>query len=334
MPVVLVVDEYHLDIHAEGDLISRYYLADVEVARDIAERFILFLGDDEMEFLADDALRFAYDGVAAMQEAWLAAQKRKRKHKKAADQSARRKDEEVQEAAVAASRPRALAEGPGRLQRTRPVNIRPPDAPPSELAKRIAAATRAEEAARQAMVKVEPLPEAKLPLEPKQAETLSDTTKTPDPEREPELDPVIPEVVEKEPSTEVEAASNGFHADVVDLDQVEKPPVELLSRPSQEESDLASEPPAPKGPAVIPTIAFTSQRLDQAPTTTEEEEGVRFAAAGHHPAETNVGLLSRLRRQPKVPDNHTHKFRESGSGVGLVRRVCTECSYVSIGSGD
>ena len=59
--VVLEIDEYHLEIRRDSELIGRYYLADVEVARDIAERFILFLGDDEVEFLADDALQFAGD---------------------------------------------------------------------------------------------------------------------------------------------------------------------------------------------------------------------------------------------------------------------------------
>jgi hypothetical protein len=72
----------------------------------------------------------------------------------------------------------------------------------------------------------------------------------------------------------------------------------------------------------------------EAPAPVEDPLEVRFAADGHHPAETSVGLLSRLRRQPKIPDNHIHRFRESGSGVGLVRRVCIECSYVSISSND
>ena len=55
-------------------------------------RFILFLGDDEVEFLADDALQFAYGGVTAMQDGWLAAQKKKRRHRRAAEAAARRKD--------------------------------------------------------------------------------------------------------------------------------------------------------------------------------------------------------------------------------------------------
>jgi hypothetical protein len=66
----------------------------------------------------------------------------------------------------------------------------------------------------------------------------------------------------------------------------------------------------------------------------EDPAEVRYAAEGHHPAETSMGLLSRFRRQQRVPESHIHKFQESKSGVGLVRRVCVECSYVSIGSDD
>jgi hypothetical protein len=66
----------------------------------------------------------------------------------------------------------------------------------------------------------------------------------------------------------------------------------------------------------------------------EDDDDVRFAPEGHHPAETSTGLLSKLRRQPRKRNDHVHKFQESKSSVGLVRRVCTECSYVSIGSDD
>jgi hypothetical protein len=79
-------------------------------------------------------------------------------------------------------------------------------------------------------------------------------------------------------------------------------------------------------------VAAPEPVVESAPV--EDPLEVRFAADGHHPSETSVGLLSRLRRQPKIPDSHIHRFRESGSGVGLVRRVCIECSYVSISSND
>jgi hypothetical protein len=71
-----------------------------------------------------------------------------------------------------------------------------------------------------------------------------------------------------------------------------------------------------------------------AKSTNGSDGDVRFAQAGHHPFETSTGLLAKLRRPPKRPVNHVHNFKESGSSVGLVRRVCIECSFVSIGSND
>ena len=56
--------------------------------------------------------------------------------------------------------------------------------------------------------------------------------------------------------------------------------------------------------------------------------------SGHHPAETNVGLLAKLRRPAKATEEHEHAYQESRSIGGLTRRVCVECSHVSIVSDD
>ncbi|HKX76291.1 MAG TPA: hypothetical protein VJR05_12975 [Acidimicrobiia bacterium] len=338
--MVLVVDEYHLDIRADGDLIGRYYLADVEVARDIAERFILFLGDDEMEFLADDALQFAYDGVAAMQEAWLAAQKKKRRHRRAAAESARRKEEEQ---LVPPPKPAPVKEP----EVTRPTRTRPAaerTGSQSELAKRIAAASRLEQAVRQQSPPPPPPPEEDLlELLPIESPPVPEPTVTPG-EGEadfngrrstpPHLDE---EVVQAKPRRPTRRKPEPV------FDEDEEPPTppkakkraaasapsppKRIARTVEEVVDREETPPPP--PPVAPPPPEPSP-AEEEPVTT----GERFAPAGHHPAETSVGLLSRLRRQPKVPTNHVHRFQESRSAVGLVRRVCVECSYVSIGSED
>ncbi len=135
--VSLEVDEYHLQIRRGTELMGRWYLADVEVVRDIAERFTLFLGDDEMEFLADDALVFAYDGVTRMQTGWVNAQKKKRRHRRAAAEAARRKDEAPDEEDI----------GPAQIEEERRQPTRAAaKAPSSELAKKLAAIAAAEDA--------------------------------------------------------------------------------------------------------------------------------------------------------------------------------------------
>lgn len=327
--MVLVIDEYHLEIRAEDDLIGRYYLADVEVARDIAERFILFLNDGEMEFLADDALKFAYDGVAEMQEAWLIAQKKRRRHRKAAVQSARRKDREpASEPEPVAAR---VAEDSSRPQRSRQGELRAPAAAPSELAKRLAAAAAAQTAPAPVL---ETAASARNPAAPTSKGNGQGNRKRSPAKvvaakaRVDESEVVAPPPLEELPSP---------------FDAVEEAPLPTGNktkakdgrRPRKSKPLEAAKLAAASAPTIeLPTPAPSAPIKEAKEVEVEDPLAVRFAADGHHPAETSVGLLSFLRRPTKVPDNHVHKFRESGSSVGLVRRVCLECSYVSIGSDD
>ena len=157
---MLEIDEYHLEFRRDSELIGRYYLADVEVARDIAERFILFLGEDEVEFLADDALQFAYGGVAAMQDAWLAAQKKKRRHRRAAEVAARRKDEEPRRELETVSRPLHVSDSDTlRNRRLRAGSKPPPTASPDRRAPGMKPALPAETYAEEVGGKAEGLPD-------------------------------------------------------------------------------------------------------------------------------------------------------------------------------
>ncbi|HEU4751373.1 MAG TPA: hypothetical protein VFT54_09960 [Acidimicrobiia bacterium] len=327
--MVLVIDEYHLEIRAEDDLIGRYYLADVEVARDIAERFILFLNDGEMEFLADDALKFAYDGVAAMQEAWLIAQKKRRRHRKAAVQSARRKDREpASEPEPVAAR---VAEDPLRPQRSREGELRAPAAAPSELAKRLAAAAAAQTAPAPVL---ETAASARNPAAPtSKGNGQGNRKRSPAKVVAAKARVDESEVVAPPPLEELPSPFDAVEEAPVPTDNKTKAKDGRRARKSKplEAAKLA----AVSAPTIeLPTPAPSAPIKEAKEVEVEDPLAVRFAADGHHPAETSVGLLSFLRRPTKVPDNHVHKFRESGSSVGLVRRVCLECSYVSIGSDD
>jgi hypothetical protein len=320
--VVLVIDEYHLDIRAEEELVSRYYLADVEVARDIAERFILFLNDGEMEFLADDALKFAYDGVAAMQEAWLAAQKKRRRHRKAAVQSARRKDREP--TPEPEPPPRRVVEDPARPQRSRQGDRQAPAAAPSELAKRLAAAAAPVAPPTRVL-------EAPVPASPPPAAASSRNGKGRN--RKAGSPALAPPPVQLEPEPAPPAPTElPSPFDAVDEVPAVVAPISAKEAKRAKKRKAVEEGPVQSPGARLKELPVAEPEPVEAPI--EDPLEVRFAADGHHPAETSVGLLSRLRRQPKIPDNHIHRFRESGSGVGLVRRVCIECSYVSISSND
>ncbi len=435
-----MVDDYHLEILRGTDMMGRWYLADVEVKREIAERFTLFLGDDEMEFLADDALVFAYEGVTRMQLGWVDAKKRKRRHRRAAADAARRKDEAPLEPEPVPGR----AHEPTRLQPEKQKKV-----PTSDLAKKLAAIALAEAAAsgeekrrftwaeaealelvpaagQPAKVEEPPAPVKKArkrptqpkppPVEPLVTEPpvieapvfqppvveppalQSPTTKAPAaaaPTYEiPVIEAVPPEAAVKEPPKRKRPAKPA-----VEELAIESSAIDELSEPDSPESswpepswiappparrvtvDLSveepvvtetpirveeppavasSEPPPPEGrldedsgDELTKRRQRRKSRRDSGETTeTGDQPGDEQAApqvtdidaargklkeakgSGHHPAETNVGLLAKLRRPPKADQEHVHTYQESRSSGGLTRRVCLECNHVSITSDD
>jgi hypothetical protein len=430
-----VVDDFHLEILRGSDLMGRWYLADVEVKREIAERFTLFLGDDEMEFLADDALVFAYEGVTRMQEGWVNAKKRKRRHRRAAADAARRKDEA----------PAELAPAPVKVEET----VRPQatkKVPASDLAKKLAAIASAEAAAndesdkrrltwaeaealelaqaakseppppdkkprKRAAPKDDPAPPGPLftepysppPRKPRRVEpaavespaVVPPAAEIPAPppkrkrppkpavERAP-VDPALVEPALVEPALVEPAAVEPAPVEPAPVEPAPvkeavieaevaypepswiapPPPARLVTvdlsveEPVVVETPLAEPPeaPAPSEIEVESSDELTKRRQrrksrrepasdDQVPdeeTEARQITNIEVArgkvkeprGAGHHPAETNVGLLAKLRRPPKADQEHVHTYEESRSAGGLTRRVCVECNHVSITSDD
>ena len=384
--VVLDIDEYHLEIRRDSELFGRYYLADVEVARDIAERFILFLGDDEVEFLADDALQFAYGGVTAMQDAWLEAQKKKRRHRKAAEAAARRKDGEeppveldvpmarathvsdsdtirsrrrqaggkpieapVPERTFASARPAPITEAAPKVEapvetssvarRERREAAAAKASPPAEVPK-VAPIKRRQPVVPVPVEEVEEIPQPKAPAKPAAAPNrrrggkdsvsiaarLGDSTPkaaAAELPNQPWLKPSRPRSWRRSPSTPLWQPA-----------ERRSPPTPSRRTPTiSAGSEFPNRFPEPR-PANVRRGQCHARRASEGEVNGDPDADPRFAQEGHHPSETSTGLLAKLRRQPKLPDDHIHRFKDAGSSVGLVRRVCIDCAYVSIGSDD
>ncbi|MGI8518919.1 MAG: hypothetical protein ACR2ME_11390 [Acidimicrobiia bacterium] len=376
--VSLEVDSYHLQIHRGSELMGRWYLADVEAVRDVAERFTLFLGEDEMQFLADDALVFAYEGLTQMQQAWVNAQKRKRRHRRAAEESARRKDEAPEEPL------------PTPEPSTRPVKP-----PTSELAKKLAAIAAAEDAAevaqnggfglpseesvggngralrrryealgiaareaQEVVIPVEPDPEVAVPVEPVAPVEPTAPIEVVAPVEvvepvavvEPEIAPPEPalasepvEVVEPVAVVEPEIASPEpalapvQPVAVVEPDVVVEPVAVVEAEIASPEPALAPvEPVAVVEPDVVvePPVPVKVAVSVVADSAVQAQKPLELRNYGHHPLESSTGLLGKLRRAPKIAESHEHVYQESRSVFGLMRRVCVECSYVSISTYD
>lgn len=404
-----MVDDYHLEIMRGSDLMGRWYLADVEVVRDIAERFRLFLGPDEMEFLADDALVFAYDGVTRMQQGWVNAKKKKRRHRRAAADAARRKD---------AGEPESV-EIPGRTAEEVETALPAPRLPTSDLAKKLAAIAAAEAAAtepsrsRRTWAEAEAEEDEALPRRPARSKSMVSPDQEVETSVEPESVParklrtrktaavpeetpletvkvevVLPPVLDSPPPTPPVSARSVSTPPAPDPPPAEaeiwvtplpEPTVKETEPEWREESEplpswlapplsaepVTAPPPPPPEPELPPAPSPDPESADEltprrqrrrgrkdevepeveAPprevtSLASAREAIQAKAAkedknaGHHPAETNVGLLSKLRRQSKPVEAHEHVYEETRSIGGLTRRVCLECSHVSIVADD
>ena len=401
--VVLEIDEYHLEFRRDSELIGRYYLADVEVARDIGERFILFLGDDEVEFLADDALQFAYGGVTAMQDAWLAAQKKKRRHRRAAEAAARKKDEEPIRELETVSRPVHVSDSDTLRSRRLQAGSKPPQTASGRLTPGLRPAAPVdkpmerpvEKPAQTATEKPADTPihnrKARKQSPPEHVAPAAESAAAPfETEKETTGPPVRAKATATPKGPRKSTAAAGRQPRAANTSRGPRPadpdestpmatqgtaapnaytPAQDSAATAAHRQEAAPEPPEEDdtslaalrkkitearardgedlGRVRVPQPASARQLAPESAEPDLETAGgrvtngvdgaegqVRYAQAGHHPFETSTGLLSKLRRQPKRPVNHVHSFKESGSSVGLVRRVCIECSFVSIGSDD
>lgn len=70
VPVTFVVDDNQAEVILEGDSLGRWSLFDVHVTRLVSSAFQVELADEEITFLADEPVDFAYNGVEHMAQVW------------------------------------------------------------------------------------------------------------------------------------------------------------------------------------------------------------------------------------------------------------------------
>ena len=70
VPATFLVDEDHAEMILEGETLGRWSLFDVQVDRLVSKAFQVDLAGEEITFLADEPVDFAYKGVEHMAEVW------------------------------------------------------------------------------------------------------------------------------------------------------------------------------------------------------------------------------------------------------------------------
>jgi hypothetical protein len=70
VPAVILIEDPQAELLVEGESLGRWSLVDVRAERLVANAFSLDLDGDEVTFIADDPIDFAYGGVEQMANIW------------------------------------------------------------------------------------------------------------------------------------------------------------------------------------------------------------------------------------------------------------------------
>ena len=70
VPAIFLIEDGQAEILLEGESLGRWSLFDVHASRLVSSAFSVKLGDDEITFIADEPMDFAYKGVEHMATEW------------------------------------------------------------------------------------------------------------------------------------------------------------------------------------------------------------------------------------------------------------------------
>lgn len=70
VPATILIDGDQAEVFLEGESLGRWSLFDVQAERLVSSAFSLSLNDEEITFIADEPVDFAYKGVDHMADAW------------------------------------------------------------------------------------------------------------------------------------------------------------------------------------------------------------------------------------------------------------------------
>ena len=246
VPATIVVEEGQTEVFLEGESLGRWSLFDVRAARLVSSAFSLSLDGEEITFIADEPVDFAYKGVDHMAGVWARYKSMTIPRRVVAVGRSRRgtvpsRIPELREAML--SNLQTAGRGASRLATMEPITTTAPTEP-SPWTKRIDAYSNVPEPIDTALTDVDPLDIEPI-AEPEPEAAVPESATAFEPEPEPAL-------------TEVEDAS-AF-----------APEVEGSSEPTAVEEAEAESPRAPlrPGPGLIPRRVERPQAA--------EDEGVPY----------------------------------------------------------
>lgn len=310
--VDLRLDDIFLELNSQDMTLGRWRMDDVEAERVQSNHFHLTIAGEQMQFLADDALAFAYEGLDVIEQIGSRLRKKRRGllGLRRGTHESPRAEEDLNEA----EQPASVTGSPISLEAVEEAS------PPAPAIKPV-------------RVLEEPVPAPSISVAPPEAEPEQEEVASRPSE---DLEEVLREPEPAEPAVEPAAIDEGaavtaiftaeeetgtaswaVEVEAIDLGALFAEEVErssLHSRkpdeiPATKEIDLrvASEMPEPPGEVDLRSV-----------------EAVAPAANGRSHG-SRRGFFS---RRPRITD-HDHDFRVSKTVGGLTRRVCAICGHVS-----
>ncbi|HSK07695.1 MAG TPA: hypothetical protein VK990_09265 [Acidimicrobiia bacterium] len=391
VPATIVVEGDQTEVFLEGESLGRWSLFDVHASRLVSSAFSLALADEEITFIADEPVDFAYKGVDHMAEVW-----------------ARFKSMSLPRRMVAVGRSRrgTLASRIGDLREAMLYNLESVGRPAARLApiesmgqpveapswtKRIDAYSNVpeplevedEDASRQVADVVPPLVEI-VSADDKIAAVFAPAPIEDEPaEKTVAIDPIeraapgsgtarlrpgpglIPRRVEPSSGGAGQVPSSGVARPPLADSPWDEPPPDAEppqdDMPSDGSEEYYEETPPP-GPMVEPAALVEPTPREEggrhevvvdldhlegdegevsvSPGPPEEPgdrepERTPVLAGAAAPAGERSGLLGAVRSAfARNRASHVHEFVEAPGGIGIVRQICAECGYISIGVTD
>ncbi|HEX2403685.1 MAG TPA: hypothetical protein VHM29_03200, partial [Acidimicrobiia bacterium] len=249
VPATIVIEEGQTEVFLEGESLGRWSLFDVQAARLVSSAFSLSLDGEEITFIADEPVDFAYKGVDHMAGVW-----------------ARYKSMTIPRRVVAVGRSRR-GTIPSRISELREamlLNLQTAGRPTTRLnAIETTPAVPAEPAPWTKRIDAYSNVPEPIDTDPIDGDPLVSVPTVAEPASEPELEMAVAEVeavevAEPETSSGLEATVEELEAESVSVETDEvfarSPEVEPVSAPAPAEGDGAETPRAPlrPGPGLIP----------------------------------------------------------------------------------
>lgn len=365
IPAIFEIEDNYAEVLLDGDSLGRWSLFDVHASRLVSSAFSIKAGGDEITFVADEPVDFAYKGVEHMAEVWARYKTMTLPRRLVSVKRSRRNTRLSRIPELRNAMMENLGSRPPTFYRDEtPAEMRVEAPPEAAIVEDLSPAFAVESSG---FLVEEPAAEEPSPAVPAEASALFAEELAPEELAPEELEPQEPSrrPLMPGPGLMARRISKGEedqipeHAGIVEPTPADDPARFEVEEVSQSTADAAPAEPAPvaaspedsgelvastpaagngSGPGrrlVVDLAEFEDPERESAPKPELGEVGPELEPALIGAIAEKSGLFNAVRAAfVRSREPHQHDFVEAPGGIGLTRRICSECGHISIGSTD